>query len=109
MIVAEQKRRADANDRLAPVSAQTIKVGSKNFTEQYILAEIYAAALENYVRGEPLPWATLMIERARGLAASGAGKYSDALRHDLQRIRTEIERIGMRSALADIDLALSTA
>ena len=69
----------------------------------------YAAALENYVRGEPLPWATLMIERARGLAASGAGKYSDALRHDLQRIRTEIERIGMRSALADIDLALSTA
>ena len=24
----------------------------------------YAAALENYVRGEPLPWATLMIERA---------------------------------------------
>src|SRR5438045_686406 len=32
---------------LAPASAQTIKVGSKNFTEQYILAEIYAAALEN--------------------------------------------------------------
>lgn len=32
---------------LAPVSAQTIKVGSKNFTEQYILAEIYAVALEN--------------------------------------------------------------
>jgi osmoprotectant transport system substrate-binding protein len=29
------------------VSAQTVKVGSKNFTEQYIMAEIYAAALEN--------------------------------------------------------------
>ncbi|GAC1487828.1 MAG: glycine betaine ABC transporter substrate-binding protein [Acetobacteraceae bacterium] len=28
-------------------AAQTVKVGSKNFTEQYILAEIYAAALEN--------------------------------------------------------------
>ncbi|MDP9096745.1 MAG: ABC transporter [Pseudomonadota bacterium] len=27
--------------------AQTIKVGSKNFTEQFIVAEIYAAALEN--------------------------------------------------------------
>lgn len=27
--------------------AQTVKVGSKNFTEQYVLAEIYAAALEN--------------------------------------------------------------
>ena len=31
----------------APVHAQTVKVGSKNFTEQYIVAEIYAAALEN--------------------------------------------------------------
>ena len=31
----------------APASAQTVKIGSKNFTEQYVLAEIYAAALEN--------------------------------------------------------------
>ncbi|MGE7473454.1 glycine betaine ABC transporter substrate-binding protein [Bosea sp. NPDC003192] len=31
----------------SPVVAQTVKVGSKNFTEQYVLAEIYAAALEN--------------------------------------------------------------
>jgi osmoprotectant transport system substrate-binding protein len=29
-----------------PAAAQTIKVGSKNFTEQYILAEMYAAVLE---------------------------------------------------------------
>src|SRR6478736_8133510 len=27
-------------------SAQTFKVGSKNFTEQFIVAELYAAALE---------------------------------------------------------------
>jgi osmoprotectant transport system substrate-binding protein len=30
----------------APAQAQTVRVGSKNFTEQYVLAEIYAAALE---------------------------------------------------------------
>ena len=30
----------------APATAQTVKVGSKNFTEQYILAEIYAQAIE---------------------------------------------------------------
>lgn len=30
-----------------PADAQAVKVGSKNFTEQYVLAEIYAAALEN--------------------------------------------------------------
>ena len=29
-----------------PAAAQTIKVGSKNFTEQFIVAELYAAALE---------------------------------------------------------------
>lgn len=33
---------------VSPVLAQQpVKVGSKNFTEQYVLAEIYAAALEN--------------------------------------------------------------
>ena len=31
----------------APVQAQAVKVGSKNFTEQYIVGELYAAALEN--------------------------------------------------------------
>jgi osmoprotectant transport system substrate-binding protein len=31
----------------SPAIAQTVKVGSKNFTEQYVLAEIYGAALEN--------------------------------------------------------------
>ena len=29
-----------------PAAAQTVRVGSKNFTEQYILAEIYAQAIE---------------------------------------------------------------
>lgn len=66
----------------------------------------YAARLEDYVSAEPLPWATLVIERARGLAAAGAGQHSDALRGDLQRIRKEIERVGIRSALAGIDSAL---
>jgi osmoprotectant transport system substrate-binding protein len=30
----------------APAGAETIKVGSKNFTEQFIVAELYAASLE---------------------------------------------------------------
>ena len=32
---------------LSAASAQTIKIGSKNFTEQFVVAELYAAALEN--------------------------------------------------------------
>lgn len=31
---------------VSAASAQTIKIGSKNFTEQFIVAELYAAALE---------------------------------------------------------------
>jgi osmoprotectant transport system substrate-binding protein len=32
---------------LSTASAQTIKIGSKNFTEQFVVAELYAAALED--------------------------------------------------------------
>ena len=67
----------------------------------------YAARLEDYVSSEPLPWATLVIARARGLAAAGAGQHGDALRGELQRIRKEIERVGIRSALASIDRAIA--
>ncbi|MFC7396899.1 glycine betaine ABC transporter substrate-binding protein [Chelatococcus sp. GCM10030263] len=38
---------ASAAAALTPATAATIKVGSKNFTEQYILAEMYAALLEH--------------------------------------------------------------
>jgi hypothetical protein len=69
----------------------------------------YAAALEGYVSAEPLPWATLIIERARGLAAIGSGRQSAAVFNDLRRLRTEIERVGMLSALPGVDLALAGA
>ncbi len=45
----------------ATVNAQTIKVGSKNFTEQFIVAELYAGALEA---------AGLKVERKVNLGAT---------------------------------------
>jgi class 3 adenylate cyclase/tetratricopeptide (TPR) repeat protein len=69
----------------------------------------YAAALESYVSAEPLPWATLVIERARALAALGSGKHGDAVLGDLRRIRDEIARVGMLSALPGLDFALAAA
>ena len=69
----------------------------------------YTAALERYVSAEPLPWATLLIERARALAAVGSGNKSAALFADLRRIRNEIERAGIRSALPGVDVALAAA
>ena len=69
----------------------------------------YAAALETYVSAEPLPWVALVIERGRALAALGSGKYDDAVLGDLRRIRDEIARVGMLSALPGLDFALAAA
>jgi len=66
----------------------------------------YTARLEQYVRHEALPWSSLLIERARALAALGAGERSDALRRRLCGLRDEIARVGIGSALPAIDQAL---
>jgi class 3 adenylate cyclase/tetratricopeptide (TPR) repeat protein len=68
----------------------------------------YAAALEQYVSAEPLPWATLVINRARALVAIGLGKHTAALLDDLRELRTEIERFDMISALPGVDAALAS-
>jgi class 3 adenylate cyclase/tetratricopeptide (TPR) repeat protein len=69
----------------------------------------YAAALEHYVSAQPLPWATLVIERARALAAIGSGKHTATLLDNLRQLRTEIERVDMISALPGVDAALAAA
>lgn len=70
-------------------------------------ARRYADALEEFVRAEPLPWASLVVARARALAMAGAGPHSDALVLELRRIRAEAERVGLRSALPAIDRAVA--
>jgi osmoprotectant transport system substrate-binding protein len=47
MILSAVAAVALAAAALTPAAAATIKVGSKNFTEQYILGEMYAALLEH--------------------------------------------------------------
>jgi tetratricopeptide (TPR) repeat protein len=59
----------------------------------------YAEMLERYVQPEPLPWATLLIERARVLIAIGSGESGDVLQGRLQRMREEIRQVGFWSAL----------
>jgi class 3 adenylate cyclase/tetratricopeptide (TPR) repeat protein len=66
----------------------------------------YAALLERYVRSEPLPWATLLTQRAHALIAAGSGESGEALRGQLQRTHAEIERVGFWSAWFPIDPAL---
>jgi hypothetical protein len=59
----------------------------------------YAEMLERFVQPEPLPWATLLLERARVLIALGSGGSGDVLQGRLQRIREEITQVGFWSAL----------
>ncbi|HTS54930.1 MAG TPA: adenylate/guanylate cyclase domain-containing protein [Burkholderiales bacterium] len=69
----------------------------------------YARALEDYVRAEPLPWAGLIAARGRALASVGRGDPPSAALSELGRLRVELQRAGLRSALPAIDAVLDAA
>lgn len=72
-------------------------------------AERYAAALEEYTRPEPLPWADFLIAHGRALAAWGRGERGRAAARELERLHDEAERIGLRAALPVLQQALARA
>ena len=57
--------------------------------------ERHAAALEDFVRPEPLPWTNFIIARARAFAAFGRGCRDAQLEVELQRLQIEGDRLGM--------------
>jgi class 3 adenylate cyclase/tetratricopeptide (TPR) repeat protein len=59
-------------------------------------AERHAAALEDFVRREPLPWSTFIIARARALAEYGRGGRDPSLMAELERLRSEGDRLGIQ-------------
>jgi hypothetical protein len=59
-------------------------------------AERHAAALEDFVRPEPLPWTTFLAARARAFASFGKGCRDAELENELQRLRIESDRLGIR-------------
>jgi class 3 adenylate cyclase/tetratricopeptide (TPR) repeat protein len=70
-------------------------------------AERYAAALEDYTRPEPLPWAQFYIARGRAVAAHGRGRRDPGLTAELACLRDEGQRLGLRIALPQIQAALA--
>jgi len=76
---------------------------------QWDRAEHHAAALEAYVRREPSPFSSLVIERGRALAAAGRGDRSPDLAATLARLQGEADRLGYLVALPAIEAALATA
>ena len=55
----------------------------------------YAAALENYASGEPLPWTDLFVERAKALASWATGKRDASARRALQAILSTLDDAGL--------------
>ena len=69
-------------------------------------AERYAAALEDYTRPEPLPWADFITARGRALAAWGRGERGAATVQRLRSLRDQADSAGLRSAVAALEAAL---
>jgi hypothetical protein len=68
--------------------------------------ERYAAALEDYTRSEPLPWADFFAARGRSLAAYGRGGRDETVMQELERVRGEADRVGFCLARQELDAAL---
>jgi class 3 adenylate cyclase/tetratricopeptide (TPR) repeat protein len=74
---------------------------------EWDMAVRYAGALEGYVRGEPLPWASLLASRARALAAFGLQGPTEATLSELRQLRDQALHAGLGSLLPAIDAAVS--
>ena len=57
--------------------------------------ERHAAALEEFVRAEPLLWTRFIVARARAFAAFGRGHRDAQLKAELERLQIEGDRLGI--------------
>jgi len=71
--------------------------------------ELYAAALEDYTRPEPLPWCDFFVARGRALAAFGQGRRGADTLAELRRLREQAERNRYITVLSTLDAALEAA
>jgi tetratricopeptide (TPR) repeat protein len=67
----------------------------------------YAAALEDYTRGEPLPWAEFYVARGRALATWGQGAREVATVGSLRRLREQAQAARLTCALPALERALA--
>ena len=68
----------------------------------------YAQALENYTSAEPLPLTDFYIARGRALATYGRGNRGDTTMKELQLLRDEAERGGLKVAIRALEESLAS-
>ena len=67
----------------------------------------YIEALEEFIRPEPLPWSRVIIARGRALAQLGSKGRDAGVLAELRNVRDELERAGLRPAMAAVEAALN--
>lgn len=67
----------------------------------------YAAALEDYTRVEPLPWAEVFVMRGRALARVQQDGSGEEAQRELGRARAALVEAGFSSYLRAVDAALA--
>ncbi len=77
-------------------------------TRSWSEARRYADALAAYTREEPIPWAELVIDRARLLADVGEGRIDDNTGSMLAALAERVRRSGALELMARIDAALAS-
>lgn len=71
-------------------------------SEDWDGAERYCAALEDYTRPEPLPWANFFVRYGRALGAYGRCQPGQDTTSNLANLVVEAERLGIGPALATL-------
>jgi hypothetical protein len=67
----------------------------------------YAASLEDYTRGEKLPWSDLFIARGRALAGALQGRVNDAVQRDIANVRAALLAAELKAFLPPVEAALA--
>ncbi|MDP6515789.1 MAG: tetratricopeptide repeat protein, partial [Alphaproteobacteria bacterium] len=84
--------------------AMEIALGEGSWDE----VETHAAALEKYTSKEPAPWTEYFIARGRALARFGRNGPGRDVLADIDRLRDQAARLGVKTALPLLDAALSS-
>ena len=69
-------------------------------------ALVYVSALEDYTRGDPLPWSDLFAKRGR-LLARALQRIDEDIGAELAEIRSSLEHAGFKPFLPAVNAALN--
>ncbi|MHA1548332.1 MAG: adenylate/guanylate cyclase domain-containing protein, partial [Alphaproteobacteria bacterium] len=68
-------------------------------------AEVFATKLEDYAKGEPLPWSDLLVAGTRAVARAGRGERTDALSRELHDLLSQASGSGFAALVGHLEAA----